>query len=91
MAEIDIDISGHTSKTVESLGDAKFEYVITVCDSAPLACPYFPATVARIHRGFDDPPRLAESAASEAEALSHYRRVRDELREYILGLPGQLS
>jgi arsenate reductase len=43
-----------------------------------------------VHVGFDDPPRLAEHAASEAEALLHYRRVRDEIRVFIAQLPGVL-
>jgi arsenate reductase len=40
-----------------------------------------------IHHGFDDPPKLAEHAKSEEEALSHYRRVRDEIREFVATLP----
>jgi arsenate reductase len=86
MAELGIDISDHYSKTCESLGDANFDYVITVCDTASDACPYYPASKSRIHRGFDDPPALADKASSEEEILGHYRRVRDEIREYILGL-----
>ena len=51
-----------------------------------------PAQVRRVHRGFDDPPRLARGAASEAEAMPHYRRVRDEIRAFVeRELPGLLS
>ncbi len=86
MAEIDIDISGHKSKTLDDL-DGDFDYVVTVCNHASETCPHFPARTAVVHQGFDDPPRLAVSAASEDEALGHYRRVRDEIREYVLTLP----
>ena len=90
MAEIGIDISGQSSKTLEALGGTVFDYVVTVCDNAHETCPWFPARTAVVHRPFDDPPRLAERAASEAEALGFYRRVRDEISEYILTLPESL-
>jgi arsenate reductase len=84
MSEIGIDISGHHSKTVADLAGQTFDYVVTVCDHAQETCPYFPAKTKVMHRGFDDPPRLAQYAASEEEMLGHYRRVRDEIREFIL-------
>lgn len=89
MAEIGIDISAHRSKTLEEL-DGDFDYVVTVCDRAGETCPHFPARTAVLHRGFDDPPKLAAEAATREEALAHYRRVRDEIREYILTLPAGL-
>lgn len=91
MAEIGIDISGHSSKTTTDLGNAEFDYVVTVCHRAHESCPWFPADTRLIHRGFDDPPMLAASASSEEEALSHYRRVRDEIRSYIMSLPEALT
>ncbi|MBK8229215.1 MAG: arsenate reductase ArsC [Candidatus Eisenbacteria bacterium] len=63
------------------------DLVVTVCDHASGHCPAFPGKVRRIHHGFDDPPRLAEGAGSEEEALEPYRRVRDEIREFVLSLP----
>lgn len=87
MLEIGIDISGHRSKTTDDLGSSEFDYVVTVCDHASENCPFFPAVTKVIHRGFDDPPKLAASAANEEEALIHYRRVRDEIRDYIQVLP----
>jgi arsenate reductase len=89
MQEIGVDISGHRSKTLDEL-DSEFDYVITVCDHASESCPYFPARTAVVHRGFDDPPGLAAGAPTREEALEHYRRVRDEIREYILTLPAAL-
>ena len=90
MAEIDIDISLHQSKTVGELGDREFDFVVTVCGHADETCPLFPAKTRVIHQGFEDPPKLAADAESEEEALVHYRRVRDEIREFILILPQQL-
>ena len=91
MAEIDIDISTQSSKTLEDLGGCEFDYVVTVCGHAHETCPFFPARTAVVHQGFDDPPALAATATTEEEALSHYRRVRDQIRDYILTLPGALS
>jgi len=91
MAEAGVDISAHYSKTTAELGDMEFDFVITVCGHADENCPFFPAKTRVIHHGFDDPPKLAESAGSEEEALVHYRRVRDEIREFIQLLPEQLS
>lgn len=83
MAEAGVDIAGHYSKTLDDLRDVKFDYVITVCGHAHETCPVFPAKATVIHHGFDDPPKLARSAATEEEALNHYRRVRDEIRDFV--------
>jgi arsenate reductase len=91
MAEIGIDISNHKSKTTDDLQDQAFDYVVTVCGHANETCPWFPAGTGVVHRGFDDPPKLAQGAASEDEALVHYRRVRDEIKSYILTLPQSLG
>ena len=91
MLEIGIDISGHFSKTVDEMEEKDFDYVVTVCDNAHETCPFFPARTRLIHRGFDDPPRLARDAETEEEAMEHYRRVRDEIREFIIQFPGVLG
>lgn len=90
MKEIGVDISGHQSKTVEELKDVEFDYVVTVCGNAHETCPVFLGGGKVVHRGFDDPPALAKAAASEKEALSHYRRVRDEIKAYVETLPEAL-
>ncbi len=90
MAEAGVDISGHASKTLDDLPDLDFDYVVTLCDHAHAHCPHFPGRATVVHRGFPDPPRLAADAGSEEEALVHYRRVRDMIREFVLGLPGNL-
>jgi len=87
MKEAGIDISGQHSKHVDELRDVPFDFVVTVCDNAHETCPVFPGKTKVIHVGFDDPPRLAKTAKTEAEALGHYRRVRDEIRSFIETLP----
>ena len=92
MAEAGVDISGQRSKTVESVKDVPFDYVVTVCDSAHESCPMWLNGKARVlHVGFDDPPALARTAKSEDEALGHYRRVRDEIARYVDSLPETLK
>jgi arsenate reductase (thioredoxin) len=91
MAEAGIDIAGYRSKSVLDLPDLEFDYVITLCDDAQQACPFFPAKTAIIHHGFEDPPTLAQNARNEEEAMVHYRRVRDEIRAYIETLPESLN
>ncbi len=84
MAEIGIDISRQRSKHVDEFAGREFDFVITLCGGAQEACPFFPRKTRTMHRGFDDPPELARNAATEEEALGHYRRVRDELRSFIM-------
>jgi arsenate reductase len=91
MAEAGVDISGQRSKLVEELPSQDFDWVVTLCGHANEQCPFFPGKVRRLHKGFDDPPALAAGAASEEEALAPYRRVRDEIRAFIEGLPATLE
>lgn len=81
MAEAGVDISRHASKRAKDV-DGVFDVVVTVCEAADGACPVFPAARV-VHAGFDDPPRLSAGAASEDEAMGHYRRVRDEIRKFV--------
>jgi len=87
MAEAGVDISGHTSKTLDYLGGIKFDYVVTVCGHAHESCPMFPGEAKVIHVGFDDPPKLAKDETDPEKALGHYRRVRDEIRALVETLP----
>jgi len=91
MAEKGIDISNHTSDHVDDFQDVDFDYVVTVCDHAREHCPVFPGKAAMIHRSFPDPPWLARKASSDEEALPHYRKVRDQIREFVEGMPENLS
>lgn len=91
MAESGIDISHQESKHLQTLAGISFDYVVTLCDSARESCPIFPGRVTVIHRDFDDPPQLAKNATTDAEAMVHYRRVRDEIRQFIETLPEALT
>ncbi len=91
MAEAGIDISGQRSKSIDDLAGLEFDYVVTLCDHAQETCPFFPGRVKRIHAPFEDPPKLAAGAATEEDALAHYRRVRDEVRRFVERLPEGLE
>jgi arsenate reductase (thioredoxin) len=76
MSELGIDISAHRSKHVDELADDRFDYVITVCDSAKESCPVFPGRPRPVHWSLPDP---AGADGDEQERLEVFRRVRDEL------------
>ncbi|MEM2869964.1 MAG: arsenate reductase ArsC [Thermoplasmata archaeon] len=80
MAEVGVDISGQRSKSLEEFRGREFDWVVTVCDRAHQTCPFFPGGKIQLHRGFDDP---AGAGGSEEERLAAFRRVRDELRDWI--------
>lgn len=81
MAEVDVDISAATPKHVSALGDQRWDLVVTVCDSAREACPYFPHSGEQVHVGLPDP---AEAVGTEAERLEVFRQVRDAIRERLV-------
>ena len=91
MAEAGVDISTHRSKHLSDFAASPPDIVVTVCGHAHETCPTLPTATRTIHRGFDDPPHLAKSAATEEEALTHYRRVRDEIRAFIESLPESIT
>ena len=78
--ELGIDISGHRSKSVDEFAGQKFDYVLTVCDNAKESCPIYPGHTNRLHQNFEDP---AAASGSEEERLAVFRRVRDQIREYL--------
>ena len=84
MKELGIDISGHRSKHVQEFKNQSFDYVLTVCDNAKESCPVFPGHSNRIHKGFEDPAGLQ---GTEAERVALFRRVRDEIRNYLKVFP----
>lgn len=91
MAEAGVDISGHRSKHVTELGDKTFDYVIILCDFAAETCPVSFGQAPVLRRPFDDPIRYARHAESPEEALAVYRRVRDEIGEFVARLPELLD
>jgi arsenate reductase (thioredoxin) len=80
MAEVRIDLSGHTSKTFEQYLTQPWDYVITVCDQVREACPLFPGGKRRLHWSFPDP---SQATGTEAEVLQVFREVRDAIRDRI--------
>ncbi len=90
MAEAGVDISSQRSKNVDELRDVEFDYVVTVCGHAKEHCPLFRGKAKIVHVGFDDPPKLAADAATDEERLAPYRRVRDEIKAFVTGLPDSL-
>jgi arsenate reductase len=81
MSELGIDISGQRSKHAAEFDGQTFDYVITVCDNARESCPVFMGAVQQLHHSFDDPPPPTQG--SDDERMAIFRRVRDELREYL--------
>ncbi len=80
LSELGIDTSQLYSKTVDEFTGQSFDYVVTLCGDANEKCPLYFGDVRRIHQGFDDPSR---SCDSEEDLLPEFRRVRDEIREWI--------
>lgn len=90
MAEQGVDISSHRSKLLSDLDGMTFDAVVTVCDHAQESCPFFPGQTRRIHHSFEDPPRLAAGKEGE-ERLDCYRKVRDQIRDFVERMPGILN
>ena len=82
MWELGIDILNHRSKSVDEFAGEKFDFVITLCDQAAETCPVFFGGTQRLHMGFPDP---AAVTGSEEEKLAAFRKVRDQIREQIVG------
>lgn len=80
MAEIGIDISTYRSKSVEEFRGTKFDYVVTVCDHAKETCPFFLGGKKYIHKGFEKP---SEFKGEYGEIMAGFRRIRDEIKEWI--------
>ncbi len=91
MAEAGVDISHHKSQHLDEFKDTTFDYVITVCGHAHETCPWFPGGSRVIDIGFDDPPKMAEPFEDPQKKLNCYRKVRDEIKAYVMTLPNSLT
>ncbi|MEM6646684.1 MAG: arsenate reductase ArsC [Bacteroidota bacterium] len=80
MRRAGIDITAHTSKTVDDLAHIAMDYVVTVCDSAREACPYVPSKYATFHQRFWDPSNAEGDDEAKVRA---FEQVRDEIRAWI--------
>jgi arsenate reductase len=81
LAELGIDISRNYSKTMDEFVGQTFDHVVTLCGDANENCPLFFGGVERVHRGFADPSRLH---SCEEDVLPEFRRVRDEIKTWII-------
>lgn len=96
MKEINIDISSQYSKTPKEFRDIIFDMAVTVCDRAKVSCPVcstnlevpteYPRAKEVIHKSFEDP---AAAVGSEEEKLEFFRRVRDEIKDWISKVFGE--
>jgi len=77
MAELGIDLGGHTSKVYADVEFPAWDYLITVCHDANERCPWVPGSVERLHWSFPDPSR---ATGTEEERLAVFRRVRDQIQ-----------
>ena len=95
MDEAGVDVTEQKSENIRDFAETQLDVVVTVCGHAHETCPVFPANCEVVHSGFPDPPKmareLAEKGASEEAQLDCYRKVRDEIKEYILTLPESLE
>lgn len=90
MNEAGIDLSGHRSRQLDEFDLQSFDVIITLCDHAHESCPFVPPGCRLVHKGFDDPPRLARNLESKEEILQCYRRIRDEIMTYVQSFPASL-
>jgi arsenate reductase len=90
MRELGIDLSAHHSKHVDEFAGQNFDYVLTVCDHARELCPVFPGETKTIHHSFVDPANFGGSEGdrqSEEDRLAVFRKVRDQIRDYLRTFP----
>lgn len=78
MAEKGLDLSHHASEHIDKYMAMKFDYVITVCDHAKEACPYFPTSATQWHWSFADP---SAATGTEEERLQKFREVRKQIEQ----------
>jgi arsenate reductase len=88
MIEAGVDVSGQYPKHVDDLLNIDFDYVITLCDNAKEICPVYPGKTKMIHKPFSDPSFLT---GSDETVMNAFRKVRDEIRDFVLGLPESLE
>ncbi len=90
MAEAGIDISGQKSKLTTELIGINFDFIVAVCEQAAISCPVFPGPAKFVRKSFPDPPAMAAVKNTDKEKLECYRKVRDEIKDFVKGLPDNL-
>jgi arsenate reductase len=82
-----VDISRQKSQCIDEFSEIDFDYIITLCDNAAQMCPVFEDSVKVIHRPFEDP---YFATGSEEDVMETFRRVRDEIRDFVEAIPNNL-
>ncbi|MCZ8511942.1 arsenate reductase (thioredoxin) [Paenibacillus filicis] len=81
MKEAGVDISSHTSNTIDPELLNRADYVITLCGHADEHCPAISnKNVMKWHWGFEDP---AKATGTEEEIVAKFREVRDSIKRRI--------
>lgn len=80
MKEAGVDISSHIPRQTDDFTGLEFDLIVTVCDNAKEFCPVFPGMGTVLHNKFDDP---SEIIATKEVTMAEFRRVRDEIRDFI--------
>ncbi len=91
MAEVGVDISQHKSQLLTEFDDVDLDYVVTVCGHAHESCPVFTGDTQVMHVGFGDPPKMALAFDDEESQLDCYRKVRNEIRDFVMGIEELLT
>ena len=91
MAEVGVDMSAQQSQNVDEFVELEFDYVVAVCGHANESRPVFAGEAKVVFEGFDDPPKMAANLHEEEQKLDCYRQVRDQIKDYVLGLPEVLE
>jgi|SRR5665213_3784536 len=79
MKEDGIDISHHTSNSIDEYRNINFDFVITVCDNAKERCPFFPTSAKKFHQNFSDP---AKATGTREEIKEQFRQIRQQIKDY---------
>ena len=79
MKEDGIDISHHTSNSIDEYRNINFDIVITVCDNAKERCPYFPTSAKKFHQNFSDP---SKPTGTREEIKEQFRQIRQQIKDY---------
>lgn len=83
MLERKIDISNHTSDIVTSEMLDQLDLLVTVCGDADESCPMVDKQCTRVHWPLQDPAKIV---GSKDETLEGFRRIRDEIQAYVVGM-----
>jgi arsenate reductase len=85
LSELSVDTSLLRSKTIDEFSGQSFDHVVTLCGDANEKCPLFFGGVKRLHHGFEDPSRLS---GSKEDLLPEFRRVRDQIKNWLIDFFG---